>query len=51
MPPHQAILSELEEVYGKDVNSLPAVEKWTAAIDGGRTELVGLPKSRGPRDT
>jgi hypothetical protein len=49
--PNQATLSELDEVYGKDMISLQAVEKWTAAFDGGLTELADLPKSRRPRDT
>jgi transposase len=49
--PNQAILSELEKVYGKDVVSLRAVEKWTATFDGGGTELADLPRSGRPRDT
>jgi hypothetical protein len=38
--PNQAILSELEEVYGKDVISLRAVEKWTTAFYGEHTEFA-----------
>jgi hypothetical protein len=49
--PNQAILCDLEEVYGKDVITLRAVEKATAALDGGRTELGDLPRSGKPRDT
>jgi hypothetical protein len=45
------MLSELEEVYGKDAVSLRATEKWTAAFDGGRTKFADLPRSRKPRDT
>jgi hypothetical protein len=47
---NQTILSELEEVYGKDVISLRAVEKWIAAFDGGRTEFADLPRPERPRD-
>jgi hypothetical protein len=43
--PNHVILSELEEIYGKDVMSLRAMEKWAAAFDGGPTELVDLPRS------
>jgi hypothetical protein len=32
--PNQTILSELEEVDGKDAVFLWAVEKWVAAFDG-----------------
>jgi hypothetical protein len=49
--PNQAILSELEEVYGKDAISLRSVEKWAAAFDGERTEFADFPSSRRPRDT
>jgi hypothetical protein len=49
--PNQAILSKLEEVYGKDVIPLWAVENWTAAFDGGPTELADLPRSGRSRDT
>jgi hypothetical protein len=49
--PNQAIVSELEEVYGKDVITMPAVEKWTAAFDGGRTGLADLPRFGRLRDT
>jgi hypothetical protein len=49
--PNQAILSELEEVHGKDVITLWAVEKWTAAFDSERTELADLPRFGRPRDT
>jgi hypothetical protein len=49
--PNQAILSELEEVYGKDVISLQVVEKWTAAFDGRGTEFADLPRFGWPRDT
>jgi hypothetical protein len=49
--PNQAILSELEEVYDKDVITLGDVEMWTAAFDVGRTELADLPRSGRPRDT
>jgi hypothetical protein len=49
--PKQAILSELEEVYGKDVVSLPAFEKWPAAFHGGGTELADLLRSARPRYT
>jgi hypothetical protein len=49
--PNGAILSELERVYGKDAITLRAVEKWTAAFDGGCTELADLPRSERPRDT
>jgi hypothetical protein len=44
---NQAILSELKEVYGKDVITLRAVEKWTADFNGGRTELI-CPGPGGP---
>jgi hypothetical protein len=50
-PPNQAILSELEEVYGNDVIALRAVEEWTAAFDGGRTEFADLLRSRRPSNT
>jgi hypothetical protein len=40
--PNQAILSELEEVYGKDVISLLALEESTAVFDSGCTELINL---------
>jgi hypothetical protein len=33
--PNQAILSELEEAYGKDAISLRAVKDWAAAFEGG----------------
>jgi hypothetical protein len=49
--PNSAILSELEEVYGKDAISPESVEKWTAAFDGGRTEIVDLPRFGRPYDT
>jgi predicted XRE-type DNA-binding protein len=49
--PNQAILSELEEVYGKDVATLRPVEKWTAAFDDGPTGLADLSRSGRPRDT
>jgi hypothetical protein len=49
--PSQAILTELEEVYDKDVVTLRAVGKWTAAFDGGRTEFPDLPRSQSPRGT
>jgi histone-lysine N-methyltransferase SETMAR len=48
--PNQAILSELEHVYGTGVITLRAIEKWTAAFEGGRTELADLPRSGRPRD-
>jgi hypothetical protein len=46
-PPNQAILSEVEDVYGKDVVTLRAVEKWTESFDGGRTELADFPSLGG----
>jgi hypothetical protein len=49
--PNQAILAELEEVYGKDVISLRAVEKWTTTFDGRGTEFADLPWFGRPRDT
>jgi hypothetical protein len=49
--PNEAILSELEEVYGKDVMSLRGIEKRTAAFDGGRIEFADLPRSGKSRDT
>jgi hypothetical protein len=48
---NQAILSELEGVYGKDVIALRAVEEWTAAFDGGRTEPADLHSCGRPRNT
>jgi hypothetical protein len=49
--PNQAILSELEEVYSKDVITLLVVEKWTAAVERGHTELADLSRSGKPGDT
>jgi hypothetical protein len=49
--PKEAILSELEEDYGKDVIPLRAVENWTTAFDGEYTELIDLPESVRPHDT
>jgi hypothetical protein len=49
--PSQTISSELEEIHSKDVISLRAVEKWTAASHGERTQLVDLPRFWRPRDT
>jgi hypothetical protein len=49
--PNQVILSELEKGYGKDVITLRAIEKWTAAVERGRTELADLPRSGKPGDT
>jgi hypothetical protein len=46
-----AILSGLEEIYGENVIPLRAVEKWTAAFHGGRTDLVDWLRSETPRDT
>jgi hypothetical protein len=43
-------LSELEDVYGGDVITLRAVQKWTAAFDAGRTQLDDLPRSGRRRD-
>jgi hypothetical protein len=48
---NQAILSEIEEVYGNIVISLRAVENWTATFDGAGTELADLPRSGRPHDT
>jgi hypothetical protein len=47
----QAILSELEEVYGKEAIALRVVDKWIPAFDGWRTELADLPRSGRPRET
>jgi hypothetical protein len=41
--PNQPILSELEEVCGKDVITLGAVENCTAAFDGGPPSLLICP--------
>jgi hypothetical protein len=41
--PKQTLLSELEEVYGKDVISLLAVEKWTAALMADAASLLICP--------
>jgi hypothetical protein len=49
--PNQAIFSELKKVHGKDVITLRAVEKWTAAFEGEPTDLADLPRSGRPRDT
>jgi hypothetical protein len=49
--PSRPVFSELEEVYGKDVISQRAVEKRTVVFDGGRPQLVNLPRSGRPRDT
>jgi hypothetical protein len=49
--PSHAIISEVKEVYGKDVISLRAFRKWTAAFPGGGTDLVDLPGSGRLRDT
>jgi histone-lysine N-methyltransferase SETMAR len=48
---NQAIHSEIEDVYGRDVITLRTIEKWTAAFAGGRTELADLPRSGRPRET
>jgi hypothetical protein len=47
----QATLSELEEIYGKDVLSLCAVMNWTATFSSGCTEFADLPRSRRLCDT
>jgi hypothetical protein len=39
--PNQVILSELEEVYCKDMILLPAIEKWTGAFDSGALSCPG----------
>jgi hypothetical protein len=49
--PNYAILSELQENYGRDVTSLRAVEMSTSAFDDGRTELVDLSRFGRPYDT
>jgi hypothetical protein len=49
--PNQAVLFGLVEVFGKDVITLRAVKTWTAAFDGGRTELADLPRCGRPRGT
>jgi hypothetical protein len=49
--PNQAILSELEEVYSKDVITLRAVETRIPAFDAGRQDLADLPRFERPRDT
>jgi hypothetical protein len=41
---NQAILSEFEEVYGKDVISLQDVEKWMAVFDSEHIEFADLPR-------
>jgi hypothetical protein len=48
---NQAIPSELEELYGKDMIWLRAVEKRTPAFTGGCTEFADLPRSGKPHDT
>jgi hypothetical protein len=41
--PSQAILSEFDDVYGKDMITMPAVEKWTAGFDSSRPLLCPCP--------
>jgi hypothetical protein len=41
--PNQAIYSGVQQVYGTDVLTLRTIEKWTAAFEGGRTDLADLP--------
>jgi hypothetical protein len=49
--PDQAIHSEPDQVYGRDVITLRTIQKWTAAFESGCTDLVDLARSGVPRDT